>query len=413
MSGDAAPTFSDVTETLLTAIDAHRADFERVSRTIHADPELPFAEHRASALLSSWLGEHGFTLTRPAGGLETSFVARHAGSRPGPTIAILMEYDALRGLGHGCGHNLIGAGGALAAILAADLSPDHPGTLLAIGTPAEEGGGGKIKLLDAGVFDEVDAALMFHPADRNLVARHGLAAEHLGVSFHGVAAHAAKNPQDGRSAAAAVQLFFVALDMLRQFIPTTARVHGIITNGGDAPNVVPALTEATFLVRDTTAEAVADLVARVMDAAEGAALATGCTAKVYETGPAYHERNNNLTLARRCAEHLAELGIDLEPPSPDNPAGSSDIGNLSRTIPIIHPYLQIMDRGTAGHSEAMRDAAVTPLAHERAALMAGALARTALDALGDPGLLATALTELADVIGGPIAPARAGRAETR
>lgn len=396
------------TTTLISVLERHRADFERISLALHEDPEIGFAEHRARDRLAGWLGAHGFSVTTPAGGLDTAFVARHVGPQPGPTVALLMEYDALPGLGHGCGHNLIGAGGALAAILAAELAPHHPGTLLAIGTPAEEGGGGgKVRLLDAGVFDGVDAVLMFHPADRSLLARHALAAEHLGVSFHGVAAHAAKNPQDGRSAAAAVQLFFVALDMLRQFIPSTARVHGIITHGGDAPNVVPALTEAVLLVRDTSAESVGDLVARVMDAAQGAALATGCTAKVYETGPAYHERVNNLTLARRCAAHLAELGLALDPPSPEDPAGSSDIGNVSRVIPSIHPYLQIAERGTPGHSEALREAARTPLAHERTGLMAAALARTVVDALAEPGLLAAAREEFDASAGERATPDRA------
>lgn len=392
-SGTAAPTVTVVTDTHFKLIDRHRADFERVSLAIHSDPETPFTEFRASARLTDWLAGYGFSVTQPAGGLETAFVARHDGARPGPTVALLLEYDALPGLGHGCGHNLIAAGGALAAILVTELCPDHPGTLLVIGTPAEEGGGGKAKLLDAGVFQGVDAAMMFHPADRSLLARHALACEHLGVTYHGLAAHAAKNPQDGRSAGAAVQLFFTALDMLRQFIPSTARVHGIITNGGAAPNVVPDLTEATLLVRDSTSESVQDLVARVTDAARGAALATGCTVEVFATSPPYQERINNLTLARRCAEHLAELGIELEPPSPDNPAGSSDIGNVSWKIPTIHPYLQIAERGTPGHSEALRDAAATPWAHDQAARMAAALARTAVDALSDPDFLAAARQE--------------------
>jgi amidohydrolase len=392
-------------------VERHRADFERISLRIHADPETRFEERRASALLAGWLADRGFAVTAPAGGLDTAFVARHDGTAPGPTVAVLLEYDALPGIGHACGHNLIGAGGALAAILAAELAPDHPGTLLAIGCPGEEGGGGKVRLLEAGVFDGVDAALMFHPADRSLLARDALAVEHLGVTFRGVAAHAAKNPQDGRSAAAAVNLFFVALDMLRQFVPPTARVHGIVTKGGDAPNVVPAHTEAALLVRDETTEAVRDLVARVMDAAQGAALATGCTATVFETGPAYEERVNNLALARRCAEHLAGFGLALEPPSPLNPAGSSDVGNVSRTIPTIHPYLQIAPRGTPGHSEAFRDAAATPIAHERTVQMSAALAATAVDLLRDPHLLAAVRAEHAASAGAP--PSGGRREEPR
>ncbi|MEU4157960.1 M20 family metallopeptidase [Actinoplanes sp. NPDC026670] len=378
---------------LLRLLPAYRPTMDRVSLAIHGRPEIRFEERHAVAELTRWLAGEGFAVGTPAGGLETAFVARHQGSRPGPTVAVLMEYDALPGLGHGCGHNLIAAGGALAAILAARADPDHPGTLLAVGTPAEEGGGGKIHLLEAGVFDGVDAALMFHPADRGLVARHALAAAHLGISFHGRAAHAAKNPEDGRSALAAVQLFFAAVDMMRQFVPATARLHGIVTNGGAAPNVVPALAEATFYVRDTTAGGVADLIARVTDAANGAALATGCKADIVETAPQYAGRVHNLTMAYRCAGYLRELGIDLEPPSPANPAGSSDVGNLSHTVPVIHPYLQIAERDTPGHSEPMRDAAAAPEAHDRTALMAVALAHTALDALSDPAFLSDVQAE--------------------
>jgi amidohydrolase len=378
---------------VLPALHRHRAEMDKVSLAIHAHPELCFKERYAVSLLTDWLADAGFSVECPAGGLETAFVARHVGARPGPTVAVVMEYDALAELGHGCGHNLIAAGGALAAIVAAETVPDHAGTLLAIGTPAEEGGAGKILMLDAGVFSEVDAALMFHPADRGIVARHGLTAASLGFRFWGRAAHAAKNPEHGRSALAAVELFFDAIDKMRQFVPSTARMHGIITNGGAAPSVIPALAEARMLVRDLTDESTADLVARVTDAARGAALATGCTAEIYEYAPTYAARINNMTLANRCAGHLADLGVTLEAPSPDNPAGSSDAGNLSRVVPMIHPYLQIVERGTPSHSEAMRDAARAPVAHDRAALMAAAIARTALDALGDPEFLATAQAE--------------------
>jgi amidohydrolase len=394
-----SPSVTAVMDDLLRLLPAYRSAMDRISLAIHARPEVRFEERYAVSELTRWMAGEGFAVGCPAGGLETAFVARHQGGRPGPTVAVLMEYDALPGLGHGCGHNLIAAGGALAAILAAKAQPDHPGTLLAIGTPAEEGGGGKIHMLEAGVFDDVDAALMFHPADRGLVARHALAAAHLGLRFHGRAAHAAKNPQDGRSALAAVQLFFTAVDMMRQFVPATARLHGIVTNGGDAPNVVPALSEATLFVRDTTAEGVADLIARITDAANGAALATGCKADIVETAPQYAGRVHNMTLANRCAGYLGQLGIDLEPPSPANPAGSSDVGNLSHAVPVIHPYLQIAERDTPGHSEQMRDAAGGPEAHDRTALMAVAIARTALDALNDPELLTAARAEFRDAVG--------------
>jgi len=384
---------------ITAALHRHRAEMERISLAIHSRPELCFEEHYAVSLLTTWLAGAGFSVECPAGGLDTAFVARHEGSRPGPVVAVVMEYDALPDLGHGCGHNLIAAGGALAAIVAAETVPDHVGTLLAIGTPAEEGGGGKIRMLEGGVFDGVDAALMFHPADRGLVARHGLSARSLGFRFHGRAAHAAKSPEEGRSALAAAQLFLTAVDMMRQFVPSTARMHAIITNGGSAPQVVPALAEGRMLVRDLSDRGVASLVSRVTDAAHGAARATGCTADIYEYGPAYAARVNNMTLANRCSGYLAELGVSLEEPSSDNPAGSSDAGNLSLAVPMIHPYLQIADRGTSSHSEAMREAARRPEAHERAALMAGAIARTALDALGDASFLEAVQAEFRAAVG--------------
>jgi amidohydrolase len=383
-------------------IARHRAEMDRIGRAIHDNPEIRFEEKFAAETLTGWLGEHGFSVQRGVGGLETAFVARHeGGGGDGPTVAILMEYDALPGLGHGCGHSLIAAGGALAAIAAAEVFPDHPGTLLAIGTPGEEGGGGKILMLEAGVFDGVDAAMMFHPGDRGIIARHALAVDHLGFRFTGRAAHAAKNPEAGRSALAAAQLFLTAVDVMRQFVPSSARMHGIVTNGGAAPNVVPALAEVSMYIRDLTEERVADLVVRVTDAAHGAALATGCRAEIYTTSPAYGERSNNMTLAERFAEPLAaDSGIVLEPPSASNPAGSTDVGNLSRALPIIHPYLQIAERGTPSHSVEMREAAGRPEARERAALMAAALAKTALDALTDPEFFAAVRAEFEGALEG-------------
>jgi amidohydrolase len=381
-------------------IARHRAEMDRISRAIHQTPETRFEERFAAETLTGWLAENGFSVERGVGGLETAFVARHEGSAPGPTVAILMEYDALPGVGHGCGHNLIGAGCALAAIAAAEAFPDHPGTLLAIGTPGEEGGSGKVLMLEAGVFDGVDVALMFHPMDRGLVASRALAAHHLGFRFMGRSAHAAKNPEDGRSALAAAQLFLTAVDMMRQFVPSSARMHGIVTNGGAAPNVVPELAEVSMYVRDVTEERVADLVVRVTDAAHGAALAAGCRAEIYTTSPAYAERVNNMTLAERCAGYLAASGIVLEPPSVKNPAGSSDIGNVSKAIPAIHPYFQIAERGTPGHSSEMREAAALPEAHDRTASMAEAIARTALDALSDEEFFAAVRKEFTSAVEG-------------
>lgn len=382
---------------LETHVLASRRRMEAVSLAIHARPELKFAEFHAQEVLTGWLAESGFAVRAPVGGVETAFLAVHEGAAPGPCVAVLLEYDALPGIGHGCGHNLIAAGGAAAAIAVVGALPDHPGTVAVIGTPGEEmGGAGKVRLAAAGVFDGVDAAVMFHPGDRSLTARPGLAAAHLRVEFTGMSAHASVSPWLGRSALAGAQLFLQALDALRQFVKPTARLHWIIADGGQAPNVVPAHATVDLYVRDSTKASAEALVTRVHDAAVGAALATGTTATVAETGPLYAERRNNMVLAERFGAAVRALGVDIEAGAPDSPAGSSDIGNLSQLMPIIHPYIQIAETGTPSHSDAMREAAATPFAHDRTVVAATGLATVVTDLLTEPGLLAAARTEFAE-----------------
>jgi amidohydrolase len=382
--------------------------FRATSAEIHANPESAFEEHRAAGLLTEWLSEEGFSVETGVGGLETAFVAKSGKpSSAGPLIAILAEYDALPGIGHGCGHNLIGAGAALAATQLRRLAPDHPGMLAVIGTPGEEGGGGKIRLLDAGVFDQVNAALMFHPADRTLVARHALAAAHVRVDFHGVAAHAAKSPTDGRNALAAMIQLFVGLDALRQHVPDRARVHGVIRHGGDAPNVIPDFTSAEFYVRDSSTQSALQLLERFEACARGAAISTGTTYELTHTAPMYSERRNNAAMAARLAQYLEASGIRVEPSRGDTPAGSSDIGNVSLKTPTIHPYVQIADRGTPSHSAAFREAAATDRAHEMSERMALGIAAVARELLqGD--LLGVANREHAAASAAPPLPTLAG-----
>jgi amidohydrolase len=378
------PVFTDLAER-----------FRATSGQIHANPETAFQEHLAADLLTDWLGEEGFAIDRGVGGLDTAFVATSVadeGGSPGPVVAILAEYDALPGIGHGCGHNLIGAGAVLAAAYLRRWAPGHPGRLVVIGTPGEEGGGGKIKLLEAGVFDGVDAALMFHPADRTLTVRRALAAAHVRVDFHGVAAHAAKNPTAGRNALAAMIQLFVALDSLRQHIPDRARIHGVIRRGGEAPNVIPDFTSAEFYVRDTSTTSAVDLLERFEACARGAATATGTTYVLAHTAPMYSERRNNLVIASALQRYLEAVGVPVEQPRDDAPAGSSDIGNVSLKTPTIHPYVQIADRGTPSNGGAFRAGAATPRAHDLAERLALGLAHVARDLL-DGELLAAAQLE--------------------
>ncbi len=366
-----------------------QGDLETISRQIHDRPETAFEDVEASALLTAWLERNGFSIEKPLGGLATAF--RAVSGRGRPRLAYLVEYDALPGLGHACGHHLIAAGGCVAAAVLRCVLPDE-GEVSVIGTPGEEGGGGKVKLLEAGVFEGLDAALMFHPADRTLAWRHSTASVHLRICFHGRAAHAAKAPEEGRNALAAMIQFYVAVDGLRQHIPERARIHGIITNGGSAPNVVPDLTEAALLVRDVTVDRALALASRVRDCAHGAALATGTEAEVSESGPTYAERKNNHPIAERVAGYLGELGIEVERASRSHPAGSSDIGNVSLVLPTVHPYLQVVDRGVENHTEAFRDSALSDRAHEATFFMALALAlaRTGFDLLTEPGFLSDA-----------------------
>jgi amidohydrolase len=385
------------------AIDAAVAELDEplraLSLDLHGHPELALAEHRSARLLCEWLVDRGFRVQAPVAGLDTAFVGEYG--QGSPVIAYLVEYDALPGVGHGCGHNLIAAGGIGAATALLQALPEPPGTLRVIGTPGEEGAGGKIIELEAGVFDDVDAALMFHPGDHTVPIRHALASVPLTFEFHGVAAHAAGSPADGRSALAAVIQLFVSVDALRQFLPEISRVHGVILDGGQVPNVIPEYTRCVMQVRAATGDLLADHVERVIACAEAAALATGTTVDVAR-GLVYAERKNNHVIAERVARYLAELGEEVEVPVLRGGTGSSDIGNVSLRLPAIHHYLKIMPRGTPGHSHAMTEAASSIEAHQAMLRMAAALAKAGADLFCDGALLDAARQEFA--VSGPDLP---------
>lgn len=366
---------------------------KELSLDLHAHPELAMREHRSAGRLKSALAKEGFAVEAPVAGLDTAFVAQ-AGSGS-PVIAYLLEYDALPDVGHGCGHNLIAAGGLGAAVALRRALPDLPGTLRVIGTPGEEGGGGKIIELEAGLFDDVDAALMFHPGTTTRMVRHALASQPMRIKFHGKAAHAAGSPTMGRSALAAMIQLFVAVDGMRQFLPDVSRVAGVILDGGKAPNVIPAYTEAAFSVRGATMELATEHADRLAACAEAAALATGTTVEI-ERRPGYAERKNNRAIAGRVGSYLEAQGEKVSPPLLRGAVGSSDIGNVSLRLPAIHPYLAIAAGNVPGHSLEMAAAAASPYAQDAMLRMATALAKTGADLLCEPGLLAAARTEFAE-----------------
>jgi amidohydrolase len=389
-----------MTDTALTdvhaGIEAAIAELDpqlrEISLDLHEHPELAMAEHRSAALLRERLAAEGFRVETPVAGLDTAFVAEVGSGAP--VIAYLLEYDALPGIGHGCGHNLIATGGLGAALALHRALPEPPGTVRVVGTPGEEGRGGKIVELEAGVFDDVDAALMFHPGSKTTMIRHALASLPMTFRFHGRAAHAAGSPTKGRSALAAVIQLFVAVDALRQFLPDLSRVHGVILDGGKAANVIPDYTEAIFQVRAVTTDETEEHAARLIACAEAAAAATGTTVEV-ERDHLYAERKNNRVIAGRVGTYLEALGEKVREPVLRGGVGSSDFGNVSLVLPAIHPYLAIMPEDTVSHSLEMTRAAATPEAHAATMRMATALGKTGADLLCEPALLAAARDEFA------------------
>jgi amidohydrolase len=371
---------------------AARARFDAVhpaiidlSHRIHAHPELGFEEEQASTWLAEMLTDAGFTVEKGICDLPTAFVAR-AGSGP-LHLALCAEYDCLPGIGHACGHNVIAAAGAGAgAALAAARTALPPGRVQIIGTPAEEGGGGKIRLIQAGIFEKVDAAMMVHGLDAWIGHPDLLGIVRVVFEFEGKAAHAAMDPWEGVNALDGVIQTFNNVAMLRQQVRPDARIHGIITNGGGAPNIIPEAAAATFYVRAPELGYMWELVERVEACAAGAATATGCALKMSRLDGHYEPMRRNQALLDAFRENMQALGVAESPPRSGR-AGSSDVGNVSQVLPTIQPYVQIAPAGTPIHSRAFEAAAVTPLARDGMLKAAKIMAMTALDVLAEPALL--------------------------
>src|SRR5437762_1614638 len=373
------------------ALDRLGDELESLSHRIHDNPELGYQEVKAAGWLTEFLAGRGFKVERGVGGVETAFRAVIE-TGEGPTIAILCEYDALPAIGHACGQNGIatagaGAGAALAAVR--DKLP--PGRVQVIGTPAEEGGGGKVKLIQGGVFKDVDAAMMIHGFDRWILHQDLLGIVRVGFEFRGKAAHASADPWEGVNALDAVIQTFNNVSMLRQQIRPDARIHGIVTHGGAAPNIIPEMAACTFYVRAAKLEYMWELHKRVLACAEGAAKATGCTLSTIDKEAPYEPLKRNDTLLDLFRANMQAVGAQ-ELPAPDR-LGSSDIGNVSQVIPAIQPMVQIAPSGTPIHSRAFEAAAVSPLARQGMCQAAKTMAMTTLDLLADPGLLKRARAE--------------------
>ncbi len=373
------------------AIDRRADDLRQAADWIHAHPEIGHQEVKASQRLCDLLRDAGIEVQTGTAGMATAFRAELAG-RDGlrPCIAILAEYDALPGLGHGCGHNLIGTSAIGAGLALLDVMPDLPGSVLVLGTPAEESAapnsGGKVHMVNAGVFEDVDAAIMFHPATETVMTLdRSLAARGFEFFFHGRAAHAAGAPEEGINALDAVVMLYNGISMMRQQLRSDARIHGIILSGGAAANIIPDYAAIRYRTRADDTEYLSDVVNRVVACAEGAAKATGCRLEWHEYMPGYENTMPNSVLLDLMVENLRSLGLNVNTQRKRTGRGSTDFGNVSRRVPGIEARIGITEQvDVPGHSIEFREAAASERGRQAMLNAAKSLAMTAVDLLGDP-----------------------------
>jgi len=370
------------------------------SHQIHAHPELAFEEHFAHDLLTGILAHQGLSPERSAYGVTTAFAAR-TGDGGGPTIAVMCEYDALPGVGHACGHNVIAAAGLGAGLAAAAVAGEAGGRLVILGTPAEEGGGGKIAMAEAGALDGLDAALMVHPADADLLSMDAIAVEQLMVHYEGKAAHAAAAPWDGRNALDAAVLGYMGVAALRQHIHSDERLHGIFTKAGDRPNVVPREAEAHWYIRSPTTAGVEALKPRVVACLEGGAAAAGCTCRIERAAPPYADMRDNVAMLGAYTANAATLGRPPAAPRDGHRViGSTDMGNVSHRVPSIHPMIKVAPSGIPIHTEEFATHARSEAGDEAVLYGAKAMAMTIVDLWCQPDLATRAARELAGAVAG-------------
>ena len=361
------------------------------SHAIHAEPELNFEEHFAHGLLTGVLADQGLPVVRGAYGLETAFEAE-AGTE-GPRLAVLCEYDALPGNGHACGHNVIATAGLGAGLAAAAVADEMGGRVRILGTPAEEGGGGKVIMADRGAFEDVEAAMMVHPADADLENITSLAIQQAQVVYEGRAAHAAAAPEQGLNALDAMVLGYVNVAALRQHIAPTERIHGIFNESGDRANIVPRRTTATWYVRSPNRAGVRALKERLTACLESGAAAAGCTVELNWNPASYDEVVDNRALLDRYVANAALFGREVLPTVTHQVVGSTDMGNVSYLVPGIHPMIKVAPHGTAIHTEDFARYAVLEEADRAVVDGAKSMALTMVDCWADPAVLDAARAE--------------------
>ncbi|WP_148315516.1 M20 family metallopeptidase [Clostridium culturomicium] len=378
-----------IKERIIEVIDSNKDRFIEISHLIHEKPEVGNKEFFASNLLIKELENHGFYVETNIAGHETGFIATKKASKEGATIGYLAEYDALPGLGHGCGHNIIGASSIAAAIALGEVIEQCGGTVKVFGTPAEEGGengSAKGSFVKAGVFEGVTAAMMVHPGSYTQRTGKSLAVAPIDFEFFGKPAHASGCPEEGINALDAMLLFYNGINALRQQVTSDVRIHGVILNGGEAPNIIPEYTRARFYLRAATREALEVLTHRIINIAQGSAISTGCTTSHTYIQNIVENLVPNVALDNIFEECIEDLGEMVER-SIKKSVGSTDTGNVSHVVPTIHPTISICDEEIPAHTVEFREAACSTKGDKGLILAAKALALTGLKVIEDPDIV--------------------------
>ena len=383
-------------KTITERVDALREEVRAAAHAIHEDPELGLQEYHAVATLTGLLEKHGFAIERNICGLETAFIASYKGTKEGPVIGFLAEYDALNGLGHACGHNLIGALACCNAIALKDAIDEYGGEVRVIGAPAEETNGGKVPLAANSYYDGLSVAMMAHPFGRHAASGSMNAIDSQRFEFFGKSAHAAGAPHEGINALNGVLKTFDLIDALRQHITPDARVSGVIKDGGKAANIVPDYAMAEFYIRANTSAYLIGFSEKVKNCARAASLATGARLEITNFEGWYDDLHTNETLSARAVQHTKEFGVTQDMERYDSTA-SSDIGNVSYRCPTIHQWFDVTgDPGIGIHTEGLRCGADSDYGYEQMFIVSKAFVKTAEDVLTDPSFLAAVKKEFDD-----------------
>ena len=361
------------------SIETQREQLIQLSLNIHDNPELGFKEEKAATWLTGYLEDSGFHIERGIAGLATAFRASYGQNRP--RVALLAEYDALPKIGHGCGHNIIGVSAVGAGVASKRLIDSLGGSVAVMGTPGEENYGGKIDMVKGGAFKEVDVAMIVHPDTRNMPTEDALACISLEVEFFGRPAHAAGEPHKGINALDAMILAFTSINALRQHIRRDARIHGIITDGGEAPNIIPGHSAGVFSVRALDNDYLSELKNRVLNCFAGASVASGARLEYRWRDRTYAPMKSNIILSGLFKHNLESLGRAVEDFDPRSGLGSTDMGNVSQVVPSIHPTIAIAPREVLIHTPEFAAATISEAGHSALLDAAKAMAMTVADIL--------------------------------